>query len=46
MLVPGTGVDGVADAMIEAQKYDDDRRFGFGEGKRIGVTFCIEKDAG
>ncbi len=28
------------------QKYDDDGRFGFGEGKRIRLTFRIAKDAG
>jgi predicted DNA-binding transcriptional regulator YafY len=28
------------------QQYDDDGRFGFGEGKRIRLTFRIDKDAG
>lgn len=28
------------------QKYDDDGRFGFGEGQRIKLTFCIAKLAG
>lgn len=28
------------------QKYDDEGRFGFGEGKRIKLSFQIEKDAG
>lgn len=28
------------------QKYDDDGRFGFGEGQRITLTFCITKPAG
>src|SRR5690606_30927109 len=28
------------------QKYDDDGRFGFGEGKRITLSFCIAKPAG
>jgi predicted DNA-binding transcriptional regulator YafY len=26
--------------------YDDDGRFGFGEGRRIRLSFCIEKEAG
>ncbi|MCB1518491.1 MAG: WYL domain-containing protein [Hyphomicrobiaceae bacterium] len=26
--------------------YDDDGRFGFGEGRRVRLTFCISKDAG
>jgi predicted DNA-binding transcriptional regulator YafY len=28
------------------QKYDDDGRFGFGEGRRIRLSFRIDKDAG
>lgn len=28
------------------QKYDDDGRFGFGEGQRITLAFCIAKEAG
>lgn len=28
------------------KKYDDDGRFGFGEGERIKLIFCIEKNAG
>ena len=28
------------------QQYDDDGRFGFGEGKRIRLTFHIDKEAG
>ena len=28
------------------QKYDDDGRFGFGEGKRINLTFSIERATG
>lgn len=28
------------------KKYDDDGRFGFGEGERIRLTFRIERDAG
>lgn len=28
------------------QKYDDDGRFGFGEGQRIMLSFCIAKPAG
>jgi predicted DNA-binding transcriptional regulator YafY len=31
---------------FDLQKYDDDGRFGFGEGKRIRLTFLIEKAAG
>lgn len=31
---------------FDLQKYDDDGRFGFGEGKRIKLTFKIEKGAG
>ena len=31
---------------FDLQKYDDDGRFGFGEGKRIKLTFQIEKAAG
>lgn len=31
---------------FDLQKYDDDGRFGFGEGKRIKLTFQIEKGAG
>ena len=31
---------------FDLQKYDDDGRFGFGEGKRIQLTFRITKDAG
>ena len=31
---------------FDLQKYDDDGRFGFGEGKRIRLTFRITKGAG
>ena len=31
---------------FDLKKYDDDGRFGFGEGKRIRITFKIEKSAG
>jgi predicted DNA-binding transcriptional regulator YafY len=31
---------------FDLQQYDDDGRFGFGEGKRIKLTFSIEKGAG
>lgn len=31
---------------FDLQKYDDDGRFGFGEGKKIRLTFRIDKDAG
>lgn len=31
---------------FDLQKYDDDGRFGFGEGKRVRLTFCIDKEAG
>ena len=33
-------------AEFDLQKYDDDGRFGFGEGKRVQLTFCIENEAG
>ena len=31
---------------FDLQKYDDDGRFGFGEGKRIRLSFRIDKGAG
>ncbi len=31
---------------FDLRKYDDDGRFGFGEGTRIRLTFRIDKDAG
>ena len=31
---------------FDLQKYDDDGRFGFGNGKRMRLTFCIENEAG
>lgn len=31
---------------FDLQKYDEDGRFGFGEGKRIRLTFRIDKGAG
>ena len=31
---------------FDLQKYDADGRFGFGEGRRIRLQFCIEHDAG
>ena len=31
---------------FDLKKYDDDGRFGFGEGKRIRLTFSINKDYG
>ncbi|MCY0854026.1 helix-turn-helix transcriptional regulator [Cupriavidus sp. D39] len=31
---------------FDLQKYDADGRFGFGDGKRIHLTFCVDKDAG
>ena len=31
---------------FDLQKYDDDGRFGFGDGKRIQLTFCITEGAG
>ncbi len=31
---------------FDLRKYDDDGRFGFGEGRRIRLTFRIGKDAG
>ena len=33
-------------AEFDLQKYDEDGRFGFGEGQRVRLTFCIENDAG
>ena len=31
---------------FDLEKYDNDGRFGYGEGKRIKLTFCIDKAAG
>jgi len=31
---------------FDLQKYDDDGRFGFGDGQRIRLTFRIDKEAG
>lgn len=31
---------------FDLKQYDDDGRFGFGEGERVRLTFCIERDAG
>jgi predicted DNA-binding transcriptional regulator YafY len=31
---------------FDLQKYDDDGRFGFGEGERVRLTFCIANEAG
>lgn len=31
---------------FDLQQYDDDGRFGYGEGKRIRLTFRIDKEAG
>ena len=31
---------------FDLRKYDDDGRFGFGEGARVLLTFCIENEAG
>ncbi len=31
---------------FDLKKYDDDGQFGFGEGKRIRLTFCIDRDTG
>lgn len=31
---------------FDLKKHDDDGRFGFGEGERIRLTFCIERAAG
>ena len=33
-------------ASFDLQKYDDDGRFGFGNGKRTQLTFCITEGAG
>ncbi|MDP2126630.1 MAG: WYL domain-containing protein [Pseudohongiella sp.] len=31
---------------FDLSKYDDDGRFGFGEGQRVKLSFCIAKNAG
>lgn len=31
---------------FDLRKYDDDGRFGFGEGKKIRLSFCIRKEEG
>jgi predicted DNA-binding transcriptional regulator YafY len=31
---------------FELNRYDDDGRFGFGDGHRIRLSFCIKKEAG
>ena len=31
---------------FDLQKFDDDARFGFGEGQRVRLSFSIEKEAG
>lgn len=31
---------------FDLKKYDDDGRFGFGEGGKVGLTFRIERGAG
>lgn len=31
---------------FDLKKYDDDGRFGFGDGKMIRLTFCIERNTG
>jgi predicted DNA-binding transcriptional regulator YafY len=41
-----TGVEFVRPADFDLKNYDDDGRFGFGEGKRIRLVFRIDKDAG
>ena len=33
-------------AEFDLQKYDDDGRFGFGEGERVRLSFCITNKAG
>lgn len=33
-------------AEFDLQKYDDDGRFGFGEGERVRLTFRITNEAG
>jgi len=33
-------------AHFDLSRYDDDGRFGFGEGERVRLTFCITKAAG
>lgn len=31
---------------FDLEQYDDDGRFGFGDGNRISLTFCIDKESG
>lgn len=31
---------------FDLKKYDDDGRFGYGDGTRVKLSFCINKDAG
>jgi hypothetical protein len=31
---------------FDLKQFDDDGRFGFGEGEKIRLTFCIDKDYG
>ena len=31
---------------FDLAKYDDDGRFGFGDGQRVRLSFCIKKEAG
>lgn len=31
---------------FDLKRYDDDGRFGFGEGERVRLSFCIERSAG
>ena len=31
---------------FDLKKYDDDGRFGFGNGKKVKLTFCIQRSAG
>jgi predicted DNA-binding transcriptional regulator YafY len=31
---------------FDLKRFDDDGRFGFGEGQRVKLAFCIKKDAG
>lgn len=41
-----SGITFTPPADFSLEKYDADGRFGFGEGKKIKLTFCISKEAG
>lgn len=41
-----SGITFTPPADFSLEKYDADGRFGFGEGEKIKLTFCISKEAG